>query len=147
MTRSVPAPGPATAPLPEALAAHFARQATIGMPQLARLLPMDDETLRRHIADGRLACRFKGFGRVRRRRVFTQSDILQFLQALEDAAPCPSIATRDRPITGTISKSAVIVFPARPNCGMNVTRRPSKKRAKPRPDASSSRSAPPAPSR
>ncbi|TQF31713.1 hypothetical protein UNPA324_20350 [Bradyrhizobium sp. UNPA324] len=90
------------APLPsdpaefsQALEAAFAGRATIGVPELAALLPMHRETIARHVAVGNLVGRLKGLGRTRRHRVFTIADVRRFLQKITDdsctvsSAPSP----------------------------------------------------------
>lgn len=114
-------------PLPTALATHFAVQATIGVPRLAELLPMDRETIKRHIDAERLVGRLKGFGRIKRQFVFTETDIARFLDALAGDGECQSISHgAARSITTTL-RSNVIALPDRPSVTMNVTRRPLRK--------------------
>lgn len=75
--------------LPTALRNHFATSATIDLPGLARLLPMDVKTLHRHIAAGRLSFRIKGTGAKKKRRVFLEDDVAAFLAALSGTPPVP----------------------------------------------------------
>ncbi|MEH2705195.1 DNA-binding protein [Bradyrhizobium elkanii] len=134
-----------TAALPQALDAHFSAFATIGVPQLARLLPMDRTTIARHIADETLPSRIKGKGRKKPRRVFTRSDVEAFLEALEETPPpCLSISP-PRAVSGTsISRSKVIAFPAQPNARARVTRVQPRRKKKPAPASSSPAGSPPA---
>ncbi|MGY4411957.1 hypothetical protein ACVWW4_003693 [Bradyrhizobium sp. LB7.1] len=74
--------GPAE--LSTALEAAFAGRATIGVPELAALIPMHRETIARHIAAGNLVGRLKGLGRTRRHRVFTIGDVARFMQLITD---------------------------------------------------------------
>lgn len=94
--------------LPTALRNHFANCATIALGDLARLLPMDQKTLRRHIAAGRLPCRFKGDGQVRRRRVFLEADVARFLASLAMEPPENIKLTPPRPP----QVDGVVVFPS-----------------------------------
>jgi hypothetical protein len=66
--------------LPETVRTAFAERTLLGAPEVARLLEIDPKTLRRHIANGDISFRVKGFGRVKPRRVFTITDIAKFLQ-------------------------------------------------------------------
>ncbi|KQT78376.1 hypothetical protein ASG59_07760 [Methylobacterium sp. Leaf466] len=67
-------------PCPAPLAAVFERQATITLAELARLLPMDPETLRGHIRRGHISYVQIGFGERAPRRVFTLDAVLRFLE-------------------------------------------------------------------
>jgi hypothetical protein len=120
----------ATGSLPDGLQVWFADHATIPLPQLARLLPMDRGTLARHIEDGRLAGRFKGLGRKRRHRVFTAGDVTRFLERISEPAPCPSTEIPDPPTGNIRSTSTVIDFPVQLGNGMKMRRLLSRKTAK-----------------
>ncbi|MDA9425669.1 MULTISPECIES: hypothetical protein [Bradyrhizobium] len=78
------------AELSQALEAAFAGRATIGVPELAALIPMHRETIARHIAAGNLVGRLKGLGRTRRHRVFTMSDVMRFIQTITEGPPAPT---------------------------------------------------------
>lgn len=108
----------AAAELAHALEAAFAGRVTIGVPELAALIPMHRETIARHIAAGNLVGRLKGLGRTRRHRVFTIADVARFMHLMSDE-PCFSM---------TVSSNAS-AFPVRPGHRMNVTR-PSKRSKK-----------------
>ncbi|MGY8706997.1 hypothetical protein RAD16_14765 [Bradyrhizobium sp. 18BD] len=79
-----------------ALEVAFAGRVTIGVPELAALLPMHRETIARHIAAGNLVGRLKGLGRTRRHHVFTIDDVSRFMRRITDEArsltPAPDIA-------------------------------------------------------
>ncbi|MCK1455028.1 hypothetical protein IVB36_30210 [Bradyrhizobium sp. 35] len=78
------------ADLSRALEAAFAGRATIGVPELAALVPMHRETIARHIAAGNLVGRLKGLGRTRRHRVFTIGDVKRFMQLITDEPGTPT---------------------------------------------------------
>jgi len=73
-----------TSELSRALEDAFAGRATIGVPELAALIPMHRETIARHIAAGNLVGRLKGLGRTRRHRVFTIADVKRFMQLITE---------------------------------------------------------------
>lgn len=104
--------------LPTALARHFSAKATMSMSELAEILPMDRGTLKRHIEEGRLIGRHKGFGRVKPHRVFTEQDVVDFLRALED-------------VSIPIAASSVDRLSAQTRMRMNVTRRRRNRKAVP----------------
>src|SRR6266849_7305336 len=68
--------------LSEALRREFEQRTCIPMSRLAALLPMDRKTLAEHVRLGNIDWRKKGFGEKRPRRVFTQGDVLAFLQRI-----------------------------------------------------------------
>ncbi|MBR0803593.1 hypothetical protein JQ636_08600 [Bradyrhizobium japonicum] len=74
----------APAELTLALENAFAGRVTIGIPELAALIPMHRETIARHIAAGNLVGRLKGLGRTRCHRVFTIADVTRFMQMMAD---------------------------------------------------------------
>lgn len=83
------------AELGQALEVAFAGRVTIGVPELAALVPMHRETIARHVAAGNLVGRLKGLGRTRHHRVFTIADVRRFLQKIAEdsctvtSAPSP----------------------------------------------------------
>ncbi|UPJ27083.1 hypothetical protein [Bradyrhizobium sp. CW1] len=85
MAPSTRAPLP-TSPdeLTGALEAAFAGRVTIGVPELAALIPMHRETIAGHIAAGNLTGRLKGLGRIKRHRVFTIADVARFMHLISD---------------------------------------------------------------
>jgi hypothetical protein len=109
--------------LREALEAAFGGRATIGVPELAALIPLHRETIARHVAAGNLVGRLKGLGRARRHRVFTIADVTRFLQLLTEIDRTMSLYRPKRsPFWHYDFSSTVIDFPARPNSGMRMTR-------------------------
>ncbi|MHC2289166.1 hypothetical protein [Bradyrhizobium barranii] len=95
----------------QALEAAFNGRVTIGVPELAALIPMHRETIARHIAAGNLVGRLKGLGRKRRRRVFTITNVERFMRRLNDE-PCNS----------TSLPSNAVDFGIRAGHRMNITR-------------------------
>lgn len=67
-----------SAELSQALEVAFAGRVAIGIPELAALISMHRETIAKHVAAGNLVGRLKGFGRIRRHRVFTIADVARF---------------------------------------------------------------------
>ena len=106
--------------VPVAIREAFEASPLLGMPQISKLLPMDWETLRAHVAAGNLVGRVKGFGIKKPRRVFTLADIARFLARLMEPTPCQPIAAPVPNSTPMISRSKVIAFPAQPGLRMNV---------------------------
>jgi hypothetical protein len=136
MNRPQTAQDRAIGAVPAPIARYFDEHSTAGMPEMARLLEMDVKTLRKHVVAQELVGRFKGVGRIYRRRVFTLEDTLRFLNRPSAQEPeCRSIAPKQAGSGTTISRSAVLAFPARPGVTMNVTRPKSKpsKKSKPAP--------------
>jgi hypothetical protein len=87
-----------TIPAPAALAMAFADKATITGPELCRLLPMDPETLRRHIRAGHIAYLRIGFGD---RRAFTLDSIMRFLEGRSVTEQPPERKQRRRASSAT----------------------------------------------
>jgi len=131
-----------TEPLPSALAAHFSTKAMIGVPDLARLLPMDRETIKAHIDAERLVGRFKGFGRIKRQRVFTETDVARFLEVLAGDTACQFSGSREAHSTTSHSTSNVVAFTGRLDAGTRVRQLPSRRKKKPQPAKSSSATRP-----
>src|SRR5262249_32617026 len=100
-------------------------------PQVARLLEMDDQTLRRHVRAGDITWRQKGLGAKRPRRVFTLSDIADFFKKIHrgktswpTAKPGrESSASPGRRIGGTTSKLTVVDFTNRRNAPKKLPHR------------------------
>lgn len=76
------------------LEARLAGRATVRIAEAARLLNMTEKTLRRHVADGAIAFRATGTGRVRVRREFALSDLVGFYDGRR------MVAVGDREIPG-----------------------------------------------
>lgn len=90
-----------TGELVHTLDAAFAGRTTIGVPELAALIPMHRETIARHTAAGSLVGRLKGLGRTRRHRVFTIDDAIRFLQSITDGSrrsTCQAIQAGNSPV-------------------------------------------------
>lgn len=150
-------PGIADAPrldapwtIPAHIAEAFAGHATLGMPAVVSLLEMDVKTLVRHCDGGDIGFRYKGTGRLHRRRVFTLADVMGFLTRLAEVtasgtAECRSTATRARAFGTSTSRSRVIAFPGPLAAKMNVTRRPSRTRKGSKPGGSLKPPSPPEP--
>jgi len=83
--------------------------------QAAAKLGCSIKTLNGHVASGALKYIALGHGKRRQRRMFTDADINQFVEAQSKKdIPCPSDATRALRSGSTISKSTVVAFSARP---------------------------------
>src|SRR5262249_12677092 len=83
--------------------------------QAAAKLGCSIKTLNGHVASGALKYVALGHGKRRTRRMFTDADINQFVEAQSKKdIPCPSDATRAPRSGSTISKSTVVAFSARP---------------------------------
>lgn len=100
------------APIPAPLTQAFADRVTISARETARLLGVDEKTLRGHVRAGNIRFLAIGFGEVRPRREFRLADILEFLERMS-RRECPSTAPRTRRSTTTISSPGVIGFTAR----------------------------------
>jgi hypothetical protein len=99
-------------PIPAPLLAAFADRVSIGAPETAKLLGLDEKTLRGHVRRGNIRYLSIGFGEKRPRREFRLADILEFLERMS-RRECPSTAPRTRRSTTSTSSSAVIGFTAR----------------------------------
>jgi hypothetical protein len=91
-TRTTPLPT-APAELTRALMDAFAGRETIGVRELAELIPMSRETIAKHITAGNLLGRLDGRAEFKHRRVFTVSDVVRFLQ-LTTATTIPVLRHR-----------------------------------------------------
>ncbi|MGX9392517.1 hypothetical protein ACWX0K_20580 [Nitrobacteraceae bacterium UC4446_H13] len=120
--------------IPERVLQAFDGQATIALPRLASVIPMDLKTLRKHRELGNLPVHIKGTGVARRHYVCTLNDVEEFFRRTGEA--CPSSRSEIPHITSSTSKSRVYAFPAQRNAGMNVTQRKSRKRGGPKPTGS-----------
>jgi hypothetical protein len=69
--------------LPATVQAAFQGRTMLTAKELASLLEMDPDTLRRHIKNGDIKGRTKGTGRVRRHWVFTIADVANYLRRTE----------------------------------------------------------------
>jgi hypothetical protein len=81
--------------------------------EAARKLRCSIKTLNGHVASGALRYVAVGHGRKRKKRMFTDLDLYEFVanQTRKDS-PCPSDATRGRRSGSTDSKSEVLSFSA-----------------------------------
>lgn len=121
--------------VPDRVLRAFEEQATIALPRLAPLIPMDLKTLRKHREAGNLPVHIKGVGVARRHYVCTLSDVEEFFRRTGEA--CQSLGSKTPPIINSTSKSKVYDFPGPRSAGMNVTLRRTRKRAAPKPNGSS----------
>jgi len=71
--------------LPEKVLAAFSDRTMLSTIELARVLEMDDQTLRKMMAKGLISARLKGVGKIRRRYVFTIADAAKYLRATHRA--------------------------------------------------------------
>ena len=69
--------------LPATVQAAFQGRATLPAKELASLLEMDVDTLRKHIKNGDIRGRTKGVGKVRRHWIFTIADVAKYLRRTE----------------------------------------------------------------
>jgi excisionase family DNA binding protein len=94
------------------------------MREAAARLGCSVRTLQGHIASGAIRYVNIGHGRTKPRRMFTDSDLAEFIanQTRKDS-PCQSIATRAHHTSNTTSKSQVIAFSARPSARLGGTRK------------------------
>jgi hypothetical protein len=118
--------------IPERVRLAFAATPFLSLSGLSVATGWDVKTLRRHCVDGTLIGRTKGFGRVRRHRVFTLADFDGFWERLK----CQSSSAATAPAGGTTSNLAVIDFPARPRSRKpvpDVKRKRSRMRSGPKP--------------
>lgn len=69
--------------LPATVQEAFQGRTMLTAKELASLLEMDPDTLRRHIKNGDIKGRTKGTGRVRRHWVFTIADVANYLRRTE----------------------------------------------------------------
>lgn len=95
--------------VPPAIAAAFAERISLGMKETARLLGMNETTLRGHVENGNITYVSAGLGETNKRRSFTMSDVLDFLERMR-RRECPSTNTPTRRTTNTTSNGVVIGF-------------------------------------
>jgi hypothetical protein len=67
--------------LPEKILAAFADRTMLSLGELARVLEMDRETLKKIRERGDITGRIKGVGRVKRHWVFTIADVAKYLRS------------------------------------------------------------------
>jgi hypothetical protein len=107
--------------LPTPNCAAFEGRACWSFPELAKLLGMDQKTLRGHVMAGNIGYIDMGLGS-RPRREFTLAHVAAFFSA-RNRVECPSIAPKTRRVTITTSRFA-------PNF-TDLRRKPVAKRPKP----------------
>jgi hypothetical protein len=100
---------PAHDPIPQPLLEAFSSRVSLPAKETARLLGMDDSTLRLHVKAGNIRYRALGIGVTRPRREFTLADILEFLER-QRRQQCPSTSARTRRSTTTTSSGMVFAF-------------------------------------
>lgn len=92
--------------LSEALRREFETRTYIPMSRLAKLLPMAPKTLAEHVRKGNIDWRRKGFGEKRPRRVFTQPDVVAFLQRI--IAKSEASCLTDDPGENVVDRKSVV---------------------------------------
>ena len=97
--------GPATERL---IQAAFSESCLLTCQGAARLLGMDEKSLRALTDKGVIRAVRRGGGRT---RAYTEGDIRAYLT--ESSAPCPSISQPRAPTSNTTSRSKVVDFTAR----------------------------------
>jgi hypothetical protein len=98
--------------IPELLKLAFAERVSLPLKETARLLGIDQKTLRGHIKAGNICFMTVGLGVTKLRREFTLSDILEFLERMR-GRECPSISAATRPTTTMTSSGDILGFTAR----------------------------------
>lgn len=81
----------------ESINARFAGRPAVGFMEAARILGMCTKTLRHHILRREIEYFQIGFGKVKRRRVFTVEDLVSFIErrrVLEHAAHADMMSRR-----------------------------------------------------
>lgn len=99
------------AEIPAPLAAAYAERISLPLRETARLLSMDESTLRAHVQAGNIRFLRTGLGTKSIRREFRLADVLEFLEKMS-RVECPSTSVKTRRITTTTSNTAVIGFTA-----------------------------------
>jgi hypothetical protein len=98
--------------IPDLLRQAFADRVSLPLGDTARLLRIDQKTLRGHVKAGNIRFVVVGLGVTKLRREFTLSDILEFLERMR-RRECPSISAPTRPITTMTSNGDALGFTAR----------------------------------
>jgi hypothetical protein len=111
--------------LPETVQVAFRGRTMLSMPELAAALEMHVQTLRAHVSSGNITGRFKGVGKIKRRMVFTISDVAKYFRA-------PHNAEYFRPPVRRIEKLAtpsnlVVMRPCSPTVNITLRKRRPKK--------------------
>src|SRR5262249_7167803 len=88
--------------IPDLLRRAFADRVTLPLRDTARLLGIDQKTLRAHVKAGNIRFVVIGLGMTKLRREFTLSDILEFLERMR-RRECRSTNAPTRPTTTMIS--------------------------------------------
>jgi len=125
---------PTTEILPPAVIKAFQGAPSLALPDLAPAMGYSVKTLRKHRELGNLPVHIKGTGVARRHYVCTLADVAEFYRRTGES--CQSSRSEIPRTINSTSKSKVLDFPGPRNAGMNVTRRKSRGRAVPRPNAS-----------
>jgi hypothetical protein len=99
-------------PIPKALEHAFANRVSLPLKETARLLGMDQKTLRWHAKAGNIRFVTKGLGTAKLHREFTLADVLEFLERMR-RRECPSTSDPTRPTTTMISSGDILGFTAR----------------------------------
>ena len=98
--------------IPDLLRRAFADRVTLPLRDTARLLGIDQKTLRAHVKAGNIRFVVIGLGMTKLRREFTLSDILEFLERMR-RRECRSTNAPTRPTTTMISSADILGFTAR----------------------------------
>jgi hypothetical protein len=98
--------------IPELLKLAFAERVSLPLKETARLLGIDQKTLRGHVKAGNICFMTVGLGVTKLRREFTLSNILEFLERMR-GRECPSISAPTRPTTTMISNGDILGFTGR----------------------------------
>jgi hypothetical protein len=98
--------------VPELLERAFAKRLSLPVKETARLLGIDQKTLRGHVKAGNIRFITIGLGMTKLRREFTLIDILEFLERMR-RRECPSTSAPTRPTTIMTSSGDILGFTAR----------------------------------
>ncbi|MET4636589.1 hypothetical protein [Kaistia defluvii] len=86
--------------IPVPLLAAFSTRVTLPLRDTARLLNMDESTLREHALAGNIRFVQMGLGTKSIRRAFRLSDVLEFLEKMSRVA-CPPVGVKTRRVSST----------------------------------------------
>lgn len=94
----------------------FAGRALVGLRDAAKILNMNEKTLRRHIAEGNVSFVKTGTGEERMRREFAPEDLLNFYASRrDDQVPARRVFPRDCATGTTGSFAAAVPRPKKRN--------------------------------
>ena len=98
--------------VPELLERAFAERVSLTFKETARLLGIDQKTLRGHVRAGNIRFITIGLGMTKLRREFTLNDILEFVEQMR-RRECPSTSDPTRRSTTMTSSGDILGFTAR----------------------------------